>query len=59
MTLIEMKMIKVKLKELKKWRREVCDAFERWPMFYTSKWFIDQMKMFDKRIQKYESQLRK
>jgi len=53
------KMIRTKLRELRKWRREVCDEFERWPTFYTSKWFIDQMKMFDKKIEEYESQLRK
>jgi len=53
------KMIRTRLRELRKWRREVCDEFERWPTFYTSKWFIDQMKMFDKKIEEYESQLRK
>lgn len=46
----ERHLMKIKLAGLKKQRSEIADEFDKWPMFYTSKWFIGQMAAIDKEI---------
>lgn len=47
-------MILCRIDAMKKWRREICEEFGDWPMYYTVEWFIDQLRQIDSQISKYE-----
>lgn len=39
-------ILRVRLNELIRWRRSICDEFEKWGTHYSKEWFIEQMKLF-------------
>lgn len=48
-------LLRLRINNLKKWRKDICEEFGNFPMFYTIQWFLNQLKQIDDLLENLEN----